>query len=210
MGAASPDEQAVGPAGYTATWRTTSIATGGQATWGPAVATNNVTVARSVGVSLFDPVNIYALSHRATEYAFLFVLFTYGALALAEASVGVQMHPVQYALVGCAVAIFFLLLIALSEHIPFVFSYAIAAAACVALLTYYLRHPLGTVRRTAIFFLFFAGLYATLYGLLKSEDNALLLGSIMVFVLLAVVMVATRRKDWGSLGAPASSAPGDD
>jgi inner membrane protein len=117
----------------------------------------------------------------------------------------------QYALVGSALAIFFLLLIALSEHFPFRDSYGGSAAACVLLLTWYLRHPLGTWLRAALFFAFFVGLYAALYVLLQSEDNALLLGSLMTFAVLAFAMIATRKFDWGavsrSLISPSRKAP---
>ena len=210
----SPDRQDVTASGFTAAWHVTSIATGGQATWNALAATpGRLATAKGAGVTLFDPVNVYALSYRATEYAFLFVLFTFGALALAEAIAGVRIHPVQYALVGSAVAVFFLLLIALSEHFAFAGSYASAAVACVLLLTFYLRHPLASALRATLFCVIFAGLYGALYLLLQSEDNALLAGSLMVFALLAFAMIATRRKDWNSLGhaAPgALSAAGDD
>ena len=210
----SPEQQEITPTGFTATWRMTSIATGGQATWNLLAATpGRLGTAKAAGVTLFDPVNVYALSYRATEYAFLFVLFTFAALALAEVVAGVRIHPMQYALVGSAVAVFFLLLISLSEHFPFTVSYASAATACVLLLTFYLRHPLGSAARSAIFFGIFAGLYGVLYVLLQSEDNALLMGSLMVFFLLAFAMIATRRKEWGSLGrGPQVTAPaaGDD
>ncbi len=195
----TPDERRVAPDGFEATWRITSIATGGQATWQALAAGEKALTARAAGVSLFDPVNVYSLSYRATEYAFLFVLFTFAALALAEATAGIRLHPVQYALTGSAIAIFFLLLIALSEHVAFRAAYATAASACVVLLTYYLRHPLGSTARAGAFCALFVGLYAALYVLLKSEDNALLMGSIMVFALLATAMVATRRVDWSAM-----------
>jgi inner membrane protein len=107
----------------------------------------------------------------------------------------------QYALVGSAIAVFFLLLIALSEHFQFTASYASAAAACVTLLTFYLRHPLGTGRRTVAFLGLFVALYGSLYVILLSEDNALLLGSLMTFALLAIAMLATRRLEWGTVSA---------
>jgi inner membrane protein len=203
----SPDERRIGLDGFEAAWRMTNVATGGQATWSKLAAEGKMSSAAGAGVSLFDPVNVYALSYRATEYAFLFVLFTFGALALAQVIAGVRLHVVQYALTGSAIAVFFLLLIALSEHIAFAQAYAAAAAACIALLTYYLRHPLGTVRRTLIFFGMFVALYASLYTLLKSEDNALLMGSLMVFGLLAFAMIATRKLDWRGASRHMQEAP---
>jgi inner membrane protein len=197
----SPDERAIAPEGFQATWRISSVATGGQAAWNKLASEGRLASAAGAGVSLFDPVNFYALSYRATEYAFLFVLFTFSALALAEAIAGVRLHPVQYALVGSALAVFFLLLLALSEHLPFATAYAIAATACVVLLTFYLRHPLGTLLRASLFFGIFVALYTSLYVLLRSEDHAMLLGSVMTFLVLAMVMIATRKLDWGAFPA---------
>jgi inner membrane protein len=199
----SPDERSITPEGFRATWHITSVATAGQASWSALASKGNVGGAAGAGVSLFDPVNIYALSYRATEYAFLFVLLTFAALALAEVAAGVRLHPMQYALVGSALAVFFLLLLALSEHLDFARAYAISAAACVSLLTYYLRHPLGSLLRSSVFFAMFVALYGALYVLLRSEDHAMLLGSVMVFTVLAIVMVATRKIDWARFPAMA-------
>ena len=43
-------------------------------------------------------------------------------------------------------------------------------------------------------------LYCALYGLLISENNALVLGSILLFAVLAAMMVATRKVDWYQVG----------
>ena len=198
----SPQERSISPKGFSARWNVSHHSTGGQVAWERAAREGKIfDTASVVSVTMVDPVNIYALSYRATEYAFLFVLFTFGALALAEALAGVRLHPVQYLLVGSAVAIFFLLLLALSEHLRFGASYGVAAAACIALLTFYLRHPLGTSRRAFAFLGFFSAMYGALYVLLRSEDHALLMGSLLVFALLAAAMIATRRIDWGALSA---------
>ena len=39
-------------------------------------------------------------------------------------------------------------------------------------------------------------LYGVLYGILVSEDNALMMGSLLLFGVLAAIMVATRQIDW--------------
>ena len=203
----SPEERTLGDSGFDARWRMTSVATGGQAAWSRLLATSTPGEARAAGASLYDPVNVYTLSYRATEYAFLFVLFTFTALALAEVAAGIQLHAIQYALVGSAIAVFFLLLIALSEHFAFDVSYLAASAACVTLLTFYLRHPLGSWLRAAAFFGIFAALYGTLYTLLQSEDNALLMGSLVTFGILALVMLATRKVDWSGVSKRMAAAP---
>jgi inner membrane protein len=106
---------------------------------------------------------------------------------------------VQYGLVGLSIALFFLLLLALSEKIAFGAAYAIAALASVLLLTVYFSAVLHGWRRGLGLGGYVAVLYGALYGLLSSEDNALLLGSLLLFGLLALLMMATRKVDWYAL-----------
>jgi inner membrane protein len=94
---------------------------------------------------------------------------------------------------------FFLLLTALSEHIDFAAAYAVATAACVGLNSAYLVRVLRSARAGLAFGTALAALYAMLYATLKAEDYALLGGSLLLFALLAVVMIATRRVDWYGL-----------
>jgi inner membrane protein len=210
-GAWLPDARTITAEGFEATWRTTHYAAGGQAAWQKQARDGELfrSAAKAAGVALFDPVNLYALAHRATEYGFLFVLFTFAGLALAEVMAGVRLHAIQYALVGSALAVFFLLLIALAEHTSFATAYAAAAAACIALLTVYLRHPLGTLARTLAFLVLFVLMYGTLYLLLLSEDHALLTGSLLVFGVLAIAMLATRRLDWTALAGRLAGKAGE-
>jgi inner membrane protein len=117
-----------------------------------------------------------------------------------------RVHPVQYLLVGSALCIFFLLLVSLGEHLPFGLAYGIAATACVTLLAFYASHMLGSVRRGIPFGLGIAALYGTLYLLLQLEQTALVIGAVALFVVLAAVMVLTRRIDWYARLAPAAAS----
>jgi inner membrane protein len=152
-------------------------------------------------VTLVEPVNVYSLTDRAIKYGLLFVALTLLAAFMFELFRRLRLHPVQYALVALAISVFFLLLLALSEKIAFAAAYAIAAAASVALLTAYFAAVLRGWGRGLGLGGYVAALYGTLYGLLSSEDNALLLGALLLFGLLAVLMLATRRVDWYALSA---------
>ena len=103
-----------------------------------------------VDVSLADPVDPYRLSDRAVRYGILFVLLTFGGFFLFEIGKQMQIHPVQYLLVGFCLAVFFLLLVSFSEHIPFGTAYLIASAACIGLLTYYLVFVLHSTLWTGV------------------------------------------------------------
>ncbi|WP_255988904.1 cell envelope integrity protein CreD [Chitinolyticbacter albus] len=152
-----------------------------------------------LGLKLVDPVDRYLLTERTVKYGELFLLLIFGAVLTVEVLRRVAVHPVQYGLVGLALALFFLLTLALSEHIAFWASYWIAAAASTLLLGYYGCHVLGGWRAGAGFAGLLAGLYGLLFGILQSEDMALLMGSIALFALLAVVMVLTRKVNWYAL-----------
>lgn len=155
----------------------------------------------SLGVSFIQPVDLYQTVERSVKYGFLFIGLTFAAFFLFEVLKRLAIHPVQYAFVGLALAIFFLLLISLAEHLGFAAAYAIATACCVSLIGYYVGHVLESLRRGAVFGLALTALYGLLYVILRAEDHALLMGSILVFAGIATAMVATRRVDWYALAA---------
>ena len=199
-GSALPDERSVAAQGFSAAWRMSEFTTGVR---GPEQAAS----AADFGVRFIQPVDVYTQSERAVKYGLLFVVLTFVAFLLFEALKGLAIHPMQYGLAGAAVALFFLLLISLSEHLPFVVAYVVASAACVGLLAYYASFVLHSIRRGAGFGLLLAALYGLLYFLLRAEDYALLLGSVLLFGFLAAIMVLTRRLDWARVGMPAPPAP---
>lgn len=161
----------------------------------------------SFSVAFIDPVNPYSLSDRATKYGVLFIALTFVAVGLFELMQRLRVHPVQYLLVGSALCSFFLLLVSLSEHLPFAAAYGIAATACVLLLGYYATHMLGSLRRGLPFGAGIAVLYGMLYVLLQLEQTALAVGSVALFAVLATVMVLTRRVDWYATTAKLAPPP---
>ena len=118
-----------------------------------------------------------------------------------------RVHPVQYLLVGAALCSFFLLLVSLSEHLAFGWSYLAAATACVLLLGYYASHMLGGLARGLPLGLGIALLYGLLYVLLQLEQTALAVGSVALFLVLTAVMVLTRKVNWYGLTPAQRSTP---
>ena len=151
------------------------------------------------GVRFVEPVDRYLMTERAMKYALLFLALVFGAVFLVEALAARPVHVVQYGLTGLAMAMFYLLLLSLSEHLGFGTAYAIAATACSALLGHYLAGVLGGTRRGLAFGAGLAVLYGVLYLLLRAEDFALLVGASLLFAALASVMLLTRHTDWHAL-----------
>ncbi|MBB5205251.1 inner membrane protein [Inhella inkyongensis] len=193
--------------GFTAEWRVSALATRA----GADVRAGKMDT-DALSVALIDPVNPLMLSERAIKYALLFVALVFAAVATTELLGRVRVHPVQYLLVGLAQSLFFLLLLALSEHLPFVQAYALATAAASALLAGYAASLFGRWRAGAAFGAGVALLFGALYYVLNLEQTALLMGSLLMFVVLAALMFATRRIDWYAMtqeawGAEKSVAP---
>jgi inner membrane protein len=186
-----PLRHEIGPAGFTASWKISRYAAQG---------------AEQLAVSFIEPAGLYQKLERASKYGFLFIGLTFAAFLLFELLRRLAIHPVQYALVGLALAMFFLLLTALSEHIDFAAAYAAATLACVGVVSVYLVRVLKSARIGIAFGGALAALYAMLYALLKAEDYSLLGGALLLFGLLAIVMIATRRVDWYALTSRAPSA----
>jgi inner membrane protein len=155
-----------------------------------------VLAAPELAVSFIEPVSLYQQLERASKYGFLFIGLTFTAFFLFELLRRLAIHPIQYALVGLALAIFFLLLTALAEHLAFGLAYAIATLACTGLLAIYLARVLQNWRHGIAFGAALGGLFGALYLLVQAEDYALLGGALLLFALLAATMLATRRLDW--------------
>jgi len=193
-----PSSREVSEAGFSAQWQVSELASAAAAE-----VLNGKPVAEldSLDVALVDPVNPYVMSDRAIKYGLMFIALTFVCVGIVELLSGRRVHPVQYLLVGLALSVFFLLLLSLSEHLPFAAAYALAAAAAVGLLAFYGAAMLGSWQRGAGFGAAIGTLYGALFVLLSLEQAALVVGALLLFAVLAAVMTLTRRLDWYALGS---------
>ncbi len=204
FGAFLPDRRAVTAEGFDAAWKVSSFGRSYPQRWRSDRGFPGDAVAKSAfGVRLFLPADAYQQATRSLKYAILFVGLTFLAFALFETFGGLRLHPLQYLFVGFALVLFYLLLVSLSEHVGFGVAYLAAASATTALVSAYCAWVLVVKARALVMAGALAALYGYLFVLLRLEDCALLLGSIALFILLAALMLATRRVDWWSVGGPA-------
>lgn len=195
QGAALPSNYTMNPEGFEANWQSTHLA--GSAALGH---TPELLLAafneQKVGFKLLQPVDIYLQTERSVKYGFLVIALTFLAFLAFETMKNLSIHPVQYGFVGLALVLFYVLLLAISEHLTFAYAYTLASAACISLISFYIFYIVKTWRTTISFAASLGGLYAIVFGILLSEDYALLYGSIFLFLLLALAMIATRQVDW--------------
>lgn len=206
-----PSQREVSEQGFKAQWQVSELATSAVAEvlagqpipglGGSGKSGKEAEAVDTLAVDLLDPINPYVMSDRAIKYGLMFILLTFVSVGLLELVSRRRVHPVQYLMVGLALSLFFLLLLSLSEHLAFGLSYSVASGAAVALLGSYGAAMLGDWRRGLGFGALIALLYGALYVLLSMEQTALLIGAVLMFVVLAAVMMLTRRIDWYALGS---------
>jgi len=152
------------------------------------------------GMRLETPADGYQRSERSVKYGFLFISLTFITLFLFEVMTGRPLHPVPYLLTGAALAVFYLVLLALSEYLSFAGAFALAATLLIAIVTPYTGSVLGERRRGVLVGAMMALTYALLYVLVSAEHVSLLLGSLALLLAIATLMYLTRGVDWYAYG----------
>jgi inner membrane protein len=155
----------------------------------------------TLAVRLVQPVNEYLKNTRSAKYAILVIGLTFLLYLFFEVLQKLLIHPFQYFLVGLAITVFYLLLLSLSEHFGFNLAYLVSAVATIGLITGYSWSFLGMKRLVLQLGGLLIAIYGFIFVLLQLEDYALLVGSIGVFMALAIVMYSSRKVDWYNLGA---------
>ena len=150
----------------------------------------------NLGVNFLIMVDSYQQTTRALKYAVLFLILTFMTFFFAEIMANQKIHPIQYLMVGCGLLVFYLLLLSISEHIAFGYAYLIAATGVILQISLYCCSILKTRKFALQVGALLSFLYIFLYILLRLQDNALLIGSISLFILLSLAMYIIRNVNW--------------
>lgn len=188
-----PAERSVTDSGFTASWKVLALNRDF-----PQVLHSHTELrsANRVSVDLKVPVEQYQKTTRTSKYAYLIILLTFAVVFLVEQRRRTPIHPVQYGLVGIALVLFYTLLLSFTEHIAFGIAYLIASTMTVGLIAAFIR--LLTKHRGAMLAVggLLSALYAFIFFLMQMETYALLVGSVGVFVILALAMYASQKINW--------------
>ncbi len=199
-GAFLPSERSVRPDGFDAKWKVSYYGRDYPQQW-TSRSGNEHFKTEMVSNSLFGAqflllLDSYRFVERSIKYGVLFLVLVFTTFFLFEVTARQKIHPFQYLMVGAALCLFYLALLAASEFLGFGMSYLIAAVAATALITWYCRYFLGGGMRTLMIGAGLAGVYTFLYITLRQQDYALVMGTIGLFIVLATVMYVTRKVDW--------------
>jgi inner membrane protein len=157
---------------------------------------NNNISSSAFGADLYVPVNGYQKTMRSVKYSFLCILLTFAAFFIIETSNKKSVHPFQYGLIGLTLVLFYTLLLSFSEYIGFNFSYAIASVATIGLIAWFIKGILNSFRLSTVLSVVLVLIYSYVFTILQLQDYALLLGSVGLFITLAVIMHFSRKIQW--------------
>ena len=195
-----PDERSIQDNGTRASWQLLGLNRPYGDQWFMSEMPGNQLAAAGFGMRLETPVDRYQRSERSLKYGFLFITLTFFTLFLFEVMTGRSLHPVPYVLTGAALAVFYLVLLALSEYLSFATAFVLAAALLVLIVTPYTGAVLGGRRRGLLVGLMMSITYGLLYVLVSSQHLSLLLGSLALLIAIACLMFLTRNVDWYRYG----------
>ncbi len=158
----------------------------------------NVVSESAFGFKLLQPVDAYGQTQRSIKYAVLIIALTFFLYFFLEILYRRSVHVLQYVLIGFALVIFYTLLLSISEYIAFAQAYLVASASTVLLIGWYSKSIFKKWGIVLLFSFILAMLYLFIFVLIQLQDNALLFGSIGLFVLLAMIMYFSRKINWNT------------
>ncbi|EPD5473910.1 cell envelope integrity protein CreD [Klebsiella pneumoniae] len=206
LGSFLPTQREVSAAGYRAHWQSSWFANdmGSYFKDDMEIPWSRLPAFSADVMSLADQ---YQLTDRATKYAILLIGLTFMAFFVFESLTRRPLHPMQYLLVGLSLVLFYLVLLALSEHIGFTAAWPAASLSGAVMNGIYLQAVLRGWRNSLLFVAALLLLDGVMWFLLHSEDSALLLGTGVLALALSVLMFLTRRVDWYALSLPKGTVP---
>ncbi|EKS7111076.1 cell envelope integrity protein CreD [Enterobacter ludwigii] len=206
MGYYLPVKHQISESGFQANWQSSWFANNMQS-WFAEGESPEWSSIPAFSVTVATPADQYQLTDRAIKYAILLIALTFMAFFVFETLTGLRLHPMQYLLVGLSLVLFYLVLLALSEHVGFTPAWIIASLVGAMMNGMYLQAVLKSWRRSGVFILALLGLDVVMWFLLRSEDSALLLGAAVLAMALFAVMYLTRHLDWYTLSQPKRPVP---
>lgn len=147
-------------------------------------------------VGLIEAVDQYQSNTRAVKYGALVISLVFISFLFVQMIYKVRIHPVQYLLVGFSICIFFVLLLAFSEHLNFQYSYVFSALATIIINSLYFKSIFNQKKTTIFYTLFQFIIYGFIFILVNLEEYSLIVGALGLFIIISMLMFGTKNFKW--------------
>jgi inner membrane protein len=194
-----PDERKVDSSGFSASWRMMYYNRPFPQQWAGFQSTldsDKKLEDATFGVKLRLPVDQYQKTMRTSKYAIFIILLTFISLFLTEVIRKQPIHVFNYILIGAAMIIYYTLLLSFSEQVGYNTAYLIASISTIALISVFILSLLKNGKATVLFATILSIFYAFIFVIIQLEDLALMIGSIALFIIIAVLMYFSHKVNW--------------
>lgn len=144
-------------------------------------------------VGLDEDADSYVMILRLTKYVLLVIAMTFVTVLAFEIVSHHLISLVQYVVIGIALIMFYLVLLALSEHIAFELAYIVGTLVLSSMISLYVKAAFNSKKHAVCLLLMLLAMYAVLYAIVHIEAYALLVGTIILVIMLGIVMYITRH-----------------
>lgn len=198
-----PDNHNITNDGFNASWTVLDLNRNYPQQW---LANKQSIEGSTLGVNFLLPVDEYQKNIRSIKYSVLIIALTFLIFFLVEVMNSKRFHPIQYALVGLAISLFYVLLVSITEQFGFNAGYAVASFLIITLISIYIRAIFNSNWLTGVASGSLILIYFFIYIVLQLQDYSLLVGSLGLFIALSILMLLTRKINWYSLSVKPKSA----
>lgn len=198
-----PLKSDIDESGFVASWKENQFSIDQPKQWKSDGVNPNL-YKRMMGASFINVADHYKKTDRSVKYMALIIALVFISFFIIELLRENKVHPFQYIMVGSAVAVFFLLLLAISEYSGFNLAYLVASIATTLLIGLYSWSVFKSLSMAISITILLSAIFIFLFVLLIAVQYSLLLGAIGLFVILAAIMFATRNVKWYGLREPNS------
>ncbi|PTQ99617.1 inner membrane protein [Mucilaginibacter yixingensis] len=193
-----PDERTVDAKGFSAVWKMAfnRILPRQWATDATLINDDKTIEQTSFGVKLLQPVDQYQQTMRTSKYGVLIIILTFVSLFLTELIRQQRVHVFNYVLIGAAMVVYYTLLLSFSEQIGYNLAYLVASIATIGLISFFLASILKNKGAATLFAFILTVIYGFIYIIVRLEDYALMVGSIALFIIVAMLMYFSHKINW--------------
>lgn len=129
----------------------------------------------------------------SANYCFALIMITLMSLTLIELAFKKGANIIQFALIGSALCLFYLLLLSISEYLPFWGAYLIVSAMTIGLISWFINAITHRKKATYTLAAILTAEYGLMLLLVYLGSMVLLVGSILLFAMLGLAMYLTLR-----------------
>lgn len=135
----------------------------------------------------------YTLLSDSIGYCFGLICICCASLMLIEIAFRQRINKLQYALIAAALTLFYLLLLAFAEKLVFGVAYLIVTVMTIGLIGWFMNGLTGKRKIVGITVGLLVGEFGTVFILINLGSMALLIGSLLLFLLIALAMYFTLK-----------------